>query len=197
MLIKTCGLTRLEDINFAIDCGVNFLGFVMIEKSKRYISLEQVKELFTKFEFNKKVLVVQNMPIDELKKVLAEVNFDIVQLHGNEDNNYINQIENIEVWKAVHLKDINDITKALELNAKMFIADAENGGSGTVCNWDLVKLLAQKREVLVAGGININNVQEALKVTGASGVDISSGIELDYGIKSKEKLIKIMEKIKL
>ncbi len=79
----------------------------------------------------------------------------------------------------------------------MFIADAENGGSGTVCNWDLVKLLAQKREVLVAGGININNVQEALKVTGASGVDISSGIELDYGIKSKEKLIKIMEKIKL
>ncbi len=112
MLIKTCGLTRLEDINFAIDCGVNFLGFVMIEKSKRYISLEQVKELFTKFEFNKKVLVVQNMPIDELKKVLAEVNFDIVQLHGNEDNNYINQIENIEVGKAVHLKDINDITKA-------------------------------------------------------------------------------------
>lgn len=197
-LLKICGLTRLEDVRAAVDAGATHVGFVLVSGAKRAITAEEAQALIAQVPPTvKTVCVLRNPTLAEAEAVIKIAKPAIVQLHGQEKSSLARQLaEKVEVWKAVHLMTVADVEEASSFPATMLVADAATGGSGQVSDWRLAARLAQKRAVLIAGGITPENAVEALTVTGAAGVDTSSGVEEKCRCKSSLKIHELARRIK-
>ncbi|HQC41973.1 MAG TPA: phosphoribosylanthranilate isomerase [Verrucomicrobiota bacterium] len=197
-VVKICGLTRSEDVEAAIKAGATHIGFILAPSSKRYVPLKQLHRLSTEVPKGpvKKVGVFLNAPRDFILKHQEAGELDILQLHGDKSPDFARQFEEIEIWKAFHLRGEKDIEAALEYPARYILADSASAGSGTLCNWDYVAKLAAGRSVILAGGITPENAVEALRKTGACGIDLSTGVETSPGIKSKEKIEQLFKNLK-
>lgn len=198
LVVKICGLTRPEDVEAAIAAGATHIGFVLAPNSKRYVTLAQLRRLSAGVENTsvRKVGVFLNATRDFILEHREAGALDILQLHGDESADFVRQFEGIELWKAFHLRGQKDIETALEYPARYILADAASGGSGTLCNWDYAAKLAAGRSVILAGGITPENAVEALRKTGACGIDLSTGVETSPGIKSKEKIEQLFKNLK-
>lgn len=198
LVVKICGLTRTEDVEAAIEAGATHIGFVLAPSSKRYVTLEQLRRLSGEMPNAsvKKVGVFLNASRDFILEHQEAGELDILQLHGNESPDFARQFKGIELWKAFHLSGQKDIESALEYPAHYILADGAIAGSGTLCNWDYVAKLAAGRSVIIAGGITPDNAVEALRKTGACGIDLSTGVETGPGIKSKEKIEQLFKNLK-
>ncbi|MDT0016911.1 phosphoribosylanthranilate isomerase [Listeria swaminathanii] len=191
MKVKICGLKKAVDVKAAVENGADMIGFVFA-KSRRQVTIEQAHELAKNIPANvKKVGVFVNPTEDELTAAIKGVPLDVVQLHGQEPAEQANRTD-AEVIKAFPVKDgklpdtINDYPNA----AVLLDAPAEEyeGGSGKTFDWDKIdrdKLL--KNKLIIAGGLNAENVQEAIKRFEPYAVDISSGVETN-GEKDPEKI---------
>jgi phosphoribosylanthranilate isomerase len=198
--LKICGLTRAEDIATAAEAGASYVGFVFYDKSPRYISPEQVKEITSNFPENvKKVGVFVNASIEEIRETIKLCQLDVVQLHGEESGEFAQKLTGIEVWKALSLANDNDLIYAENYPADAILVDAmtaeKRGGTGQVCNWDLVAKLSAKRLVILAGGINLSNIAEAIDKVKPMIIDVNSGVETLPGIKDKNKIIELSSKV--
>ncbi|MDO4569856.1 MAG: phosphoribosylanthranilate isomerase [Planctomycetia bacterium] len=197
--IKICGLTRAEDVLLAARAGASFVGFVHVPTSPRFVSKEQIKSLFESVPDSiKKVCVVQNLPLDDAKQLVRTLRPDVIQLHGSESPDYARALAEgcqTVVWKALHLRSSADVAAAADFPADRIVADAAQGGSGQTCDWTLVRELAHKKDVMLAGGINPSNARDALRDTNARGLDICSGVESAPGIKSIEKIAAFFESL--
>jgi len=196
MKIKICGLKRVEDIEIVNKYKPDYVGFVFAE-SKRQISISQAEELINQLDFNiKPVGVFVNQTI-EFVMSSVEAGIKIIQLHGDEDEAYINELRkfNILIIKAVRVSEKSDIEIAEKLPCDYLLLDTyvknEYGGSGKSFDWSLIPKNIQKPYFL-AGGINMGNIKEAAK-TGAYCLDISSGAE-ENGLKSADKIKEIMDR---
>lgn len=193
--IKFCGLKRNSDIEAVNLLKPDFIGFVFAPQSKRFINFNQARCL--KQSLNKEILTVGvfvDEPISNICKLLEEKIIDIAQLHGKEDNNYIKDLKKLSnktIIKAFKIKKQKDILEAQNSEADYILLDS-GSGSGEIFNWDLIKNV--KRPYFLAGGLNINNLNEALKLKPFA-LDVSSGIETE-GFKDKEKMKTFMEIIK-
>lgn len=198
-IVKICGLTRPEDVEAAIAAGATHIGFVLAPSSKRYVTPAQLRRLSAELQNAsvRKVGVFLNAPRDFILEHREAGALDIIQLHGDEPADFARQFEGIELWKAFHLRGRKDIQAALEYPARYILADAASGGSGTLCNWDYAAKLAAVRSVILAGGITPDNAVEALRKTGACGIDLSTGVETSPGIKSKEKIERLFKNLKI
>ncbi len=197
-VVKICGLTRPEDVEAAIAAGATHIGFVLAPSSKRYVTLAQLRRLSADLANAsvRKVGVFLNAARDFILEHQEAGALDIIQLHGDESADFARQFEGIELWKAFHLRGQKDIEAALEYPARYILSDAAGGGSGTRCNWDYAAKLAAGRSVILAGGITPDNAVEALRKTGACGIDLSTGVETSPGIKSKEKIEQLFKNLK-
>ncbi len=195
--VKICGLYREEDINFINIIKPDYVGFIIdFPKSHRSIDFKKAQKLISKVYKNIKIVCVfVDKPIDSVIKYNGVC--DIVQLHGAEDNEYIDNIRkidsNIEIWKAFKIKSEEDLKKAINSNADKILLD--NGyGTGKQFDWELINGFG--REFILAGGINEENVIKAIDTYKPFAVDVSSCVETNKmkDFSKIEKLINQVEK---
>ena len=185
--IKFCGLSRLCDIEFANEIKPDYAGFVFFEKSRRNISFEKAEEL-------KKILAPEIKTVgvfvdEKIEKILSFAKIlDLIQLHGNENEIYTEKIKNLTdkpVIKAFQIKNEKDLEVALRSPADYIMLDSGQG-TGKNFDWKLIKNIS--RPYFLAGGLNAENVADAVKILNPFAVDVSSGIETD-GFKDKIKML--------
>ena len=216
--VKMCGISKVETIPAIVDAKPDYMGLVFAP-SKRQVTVDQAKILVeelnrgyakkygsdTEHDKNdtiKTVGVFVNETIDNLVTIANEANLDAVQLHGDEDEAFIQSLKertNVEVWKAIQIRSAADAEAWIDSSADMLLFDAyhkdERGGTGEVFDWS--SLDAFERPFMLAGGIDSTNVARAIRTVRPYGIDISSGIETN-GVKDDEKItafIKIVKSI--
>jgi len=187
--IKLCGLTREEDIKKANEVKPEYVGFVFYEKSRRKVSKDQAKKLRAMLnpEIKTVGVFVDANPV-EIEDLFQEKIIDVAQLHGNEDEEYIKELQDksIPVIKMFNGDSPEELLKAEKSSADMIMLDAGQG-EGKTLNWNLLTYI--ERPFILAGGLTQENVAQAIKATNPYGVDVSSGIETDKlkdGQKMKE-----------
>ena len=178
--IKLCGLMLPKDINCANELNPDFVGFVFDKKSKRYLEKERAKKLkdILKPEIKAVGVFVDEDP-EYVEELLKEGIIDIVQLHGSEDEDYVEKLRNkagCKIIKAFKISREEDVKQVNESKADYVLLDS-GMGTGKVFDWNLLKNV--NRPYFLAGGLNEENVSEALEVLHPFGVDVSSGIETD------------------
>ena len=194
--IKLCGLSRIEDIEYANELKPEYIGFVFWDKSKRFVSREKAREL--KNLLNKDIKAVGVFVDEECEIVgdlLNEGIIDLAQLHGKEDEDYIKKLRSLTkapLIQAFKIKSEDDVNRANDSKADYVLLDSGMGG-GRVFDWDLLKNI--KRDYFLAGGLNPENVKEAVEKCRPYAVDVSSGIETD-GVKDYSKMKTFVEKIR-
>ena len=206
--VKMCGISKVETIPAVVEAKPDYMGLVFAP-SKRQVTVDQAKILVeelhrgyakkygsdTEHDKNdtiKTVGVFVNETVDNLVTIANEANLDAVQLHGDEDETFIQSLKertNVEVWKAVQIRSAADAETWIDSSADMLLFDAyhkdERGGTGEVFDWS--SLDAFERPFMLAGGIDSTNVARAIRTVRPYGIDTSSGIETN-GVKDDEKI---------
>ena len=206
--VKMCGISKVETIPAVVEAKPDYMGLVFAP-SKRQVTVDQAKTLveelhkqYTKRYNNgaeqsnndeiKTVGVFVNETLDNLVSIATETNLDAVQLHGDEDEAFIQSLKgrtNVEIWKAVQIRSAADAEAWIDSSADMLLFDAyhkdERGGTGEVFDWSCLDVF--ERPFMLAGGIDSTNVARAIRTVRPYGIDISSGIETD-GVKDDEKI---------
>ena len=206
MLIKLCGFTEENSVKVAIAQKCDFLGFVFYEKSPRYITPQNAAKISKQVPANiAKVAVVVDGDFTLLEKIAQEFAPDFFQFHGNENADFLEAVRNkfpqIKIIKAFKILDAQDLepVKDFENCVDYFLFDSkvtgEAGGSGKKFDWKILQNFNSKKDWFLSGGLNIENIDEALQVTGAKMLDISSGIEKIRGQKSLELIEELMQKV--
>lgn len=186
--IKMCGLSRTEDIEAANAIKPDYIGFVFAEISKRRVSALEASKL--KSKLNPEIKAVGVFLDDKLDFVASMLNLgivDVVQLHGSEDEEYIEKVRKITnkpTIKAFIIRSKEDVERAEKSTADYILLDGGKG-EGKAFDWSLLKDI--KRPYFLAGGLNPVNVSDAVKALKPYAVDVSTGIETD-GVKDKEKM---------
>lgn len=186
--IKLCGLSRMVDIEVVNELKPEYIGFIFVPKSKRYVSIAQASVL--KKELDKKIKAVGVFVDEDIDIILDCINLgiiDMVQLHGHEDEKYIKKLKVLgqkPIIKAFKIESQNDCLEAEKSSADYILLDS-GSGSGKVFDWELIKDI--KREYFLAGGLDVENVEKAIRVLKPYAVDVSSGLETD-GLKDKLKM---------
>lgn len=190
--VKICGITNLEDAIAAVDAGCDAVGFVFA-KSPREISADDAKEIIKRLPpFVKTVGIFVNEDPDLVKDVARKCRLDLLQFHGDEDPEYCKRFD-LGVIKAFRIKDkeaLKDIERYRNIGAYLldtFSKDAY-GGTGVRFNWELVKEVRDIGPIILAGGLTISNVKEAIREIHPYGVDVSSGVESSPGKKDHRKI---------
>ncbi len=195
--IKFCGLSRLADIDAAADAGARYVGFVHFAKSPRHVSIDQMAALAVEVPAGiAKVALTVNADDTLLDALLAQVPLDMLQLHGAETPERVAEVKaryGLPVMKAIGVADASDLAAidAYAPIADQLLIDAKPpkggdlpGGNGLSFDWQL--LAGRKywtKPWMLAGGLTPENVAEAVRLTGASQVDLSSGVESAPGVK--------------
>lgn len=196
MLIKVCGLTNKKEADFLNANKVDFAGMVMFfPKSKRNISPETASEIIAELDpAIKKVAVVVEPDLEQVK-IIENLGFDYIQIHGKLSQELLNEI-NIPILKAFNVKDM-DMYESYHKEDKIigYVFDAIEPGSGKTFDWSLVKSIPEDDKILLlAGGLTPDNVAEAITYLHPMGVDVSSGVENDNGIGKDENKIQMFVK---
>lgn len=194
MLLKICGITRVEDMAAVGRAGADFAGIILVPRSPRFVSHDRIAELMAAAPDAKKVFVVRDMPLAELNALIAEFHPHAVQLHGSETADYARGVTGAEVWKAFNLNSETVLAEAEAFPCAMVVADS-GGGTGRPCDWTLAARLAAVRPILLAGGVTPDNVREAIGRVKPAGIDVSGGVESAPGIKDGKLIQLIAERI--
>lgn len=201
--IKICGIRRLEDISYLNKLKPDYAGFIFA-KSKRQITLEQAKELISLLDKDiKTVGVFVNEDIERVRYIAEYLELDVLQFHGNESREYIESFSKFIVWKTVSIDvsacDIEDLSKLNEYKIDGVLLDSSvkgaQGGTGLSFNWDIIKRINSNKSIILAGGLNPENIQQAIKTVNPYAVDVSSGVEVN-GIKDFEKINEFIKKVR-
>ena len=204
---KVCGLTAPQYASAASQSGAVYGGLIFAEKSPRYITAQQAKEIVTQETSLNYVGVFVNHPITEVVTLAKQLNLHAVQLHGQEDQGYvntlqaelsINDISACQIWKA---QSVETTLPELSLtNVPHFVLDGKNAGSGQAFNWQgLAESEQNLSNCFLAGGLNIKNIEQAVNLLTENdlfGLDLNSGVEVSPGIKCSEKLAQVFAQIR-
>jgi phosphoribosylanthranilate isomerase len=199
--VKFCGITRLEDALAAISLGVDALGFVFYQSSPRYISPANARAIIDQLPpFTSIVGLFVDTDRDSLAATLAETRIDIVQFHGNETATQCEQAQVRAYVKALRMAPGIDLGSEIARysQAQAILLDNYDekmmGGTGTAFDWKRLPPSISK-PVILAGGLEASNIGEAIKATRPYAVDVSSGIESQYGIKDLAKMREFMNEV--
>ena len=194
---KICGITRPEDAVLAAQLGANAIGLVFFAGSKRCVTIAQAQAIVRVLPpFVSVVALFVNETAERIREILARVPIDVLQFHGDEAPAFCQQFHR-PYLKAVRVQTPNDITAALRdfADARAVLFDAfvngAYGGTGHTFDWAMLPQNLNAHWIL-SGGLNPDNVADALRVTRAQAVDVSSGVESAAGVKSPEKMAAFM-----
>ena len=201
MRTKICGLTTDAQVEAAVKAGAAYVGFVFFEKSPRNVTTKQARALALRVSDGVcKVALVVDPSDAELDAILAEVPIDMLQLHGNESPKRVTEVKaryGLPVMKAIGVANLDDLRKLDDYVcvADQILVDAKPpantvlpGGNGLSFDWQLIAGQRWAVPWMLAGGLTPENVAEAVKVTGARQLDVSSSVESTPGVKDEAKI---------
>ena len=193
--IKICGIKTVDDALAAMDAGADMLGFNFYPKSPRYIDVGQCRDIMyvmRRYGHIKYVGVFVNSSVEEIHAIMDTCGLSFAQLHGDETPEFMNALQekSFKAFRGIpDAEQINDFTRD---GAPAFLVDASvtgvYGGSGVTADWDGAAKLAKKYPLLLAGGLNPENVAEAVGRVKPWGVDVASGVESAPGKKDASKM---------
>ena len=200
MIFKICGLKEKDSILCCEANNVDFFGLIFYEKSPRNISYKDAKELIsfaTDLRINP-VGVFVNQGISDLKDIITYLNLQHIQLHGDENQEYIDEIKNtfsVKIIKKFSIESEKDLIKVNQINNIDYLlfdykpsSGELPGGNSKTFEWNLLKNAQIKLPWFVSGGINESNIKNIKKTLNPNGIDLSSGVEESLGKKSNEKI---------
>lgn len=199
--VKMCGITRSEDVKGAVSAGADALGFVFYPPSPRSLSLDDAKKIMGEIPpFINKIALFVNEKSDVVERHLKALPIDTLQFHGDESAAYCRAFSK-PYLKAVRVREDTDFTSITEAyqDATGLLVDAFDetlyGGSGQRFNWNLLPDQC-KLPIVLAGGLNPENVAQAIQQVQPFAVDVSSGIESRKGIKDSIKMTAFMNEVR-
>ncbi len=195
--VKICGIRTLKSAKTALEAGADFLGFNFVPSLNRFISYQGAKKIISSLPKNiKTVGIFQNQPIKLINHLISCLNLKFVQLHGDEDPQFYQLINQVKIIKAICLpSNFNHkkvLSKLKKLDSNYFLLDRKNRKSGKPLNLLAVKKISKSFPIFLAGGLTPENVTQAVKTVKPFAVDVASGIETG----DKQDMIKIKAFIK-
>jgi len=207
--VKICGINSVESADAAVRAGADLAGLMFHPKSPRGLNMEQARSLSDRMKGRVRLVAVMVEPDDAtIKSVIASARPDFIQLHGKESATRVSEIRSLSglsVIKVLPVAEANDFSAAspYEPVADMLMFDAKapanatrEGGHGAAFDWALLKGRTFARPWLLAGGLNAENVARAIAISGAPGVDVSSGVETAPGQKSPDMIRAFIEGVR-
>jgi phosphoribosylanthranilate isomerase len=198
--IKVCGLTTVEDARIAMDCGADFLGFVLHPASPRFVTAAALSRILDKLPGSPRGIAVF---VDEKRKRVEKIASDLglyaVQLHGDEDAREYADMS-VPVWRAVRMYRGAIQPEPASWLATRYVVDAavsgRYGGTGVRVDWCLAARFAVKFPVMLAGGLTPANVLRAIQVVKPLGVDVASGVEVSPGRKDPARVERFIRAVR-
>jgi phosphoribosylanthranilate isomerase len=201
LIVKICGLNSPDALDAALDAGADLTGFVFFEPSPRHLSFDQARALASRVK-NRAGKVALTVDADDgaLQRIVEALRPDILQLHGHETPGRVSDLKKrygLPVMKALPVEtkldlkmvaDYAGVADWLLFDARPPRAATRPGGLGKPFDWTLLQDIDSTTPFMLSGGLDAENVAEALAVTGAGGVDVSSGVERSPGVKDPEKI---------
>ena len=196
--VKICGITNIHDALHAADCGADALGFIYYPKSPRYVAPEVARKIIEELPPGiTKVGVFVNHDAGEIRELMEFCGLDMVQLHGVESPAYCRQFPALTLIKALSLQVAHDLVKLRDYPVKAVLIDAYSpelyGGTGKKADWELAIKVKETHLLILSGGLNVNNVRQAIEAVLPLAVDINSGVEASPGKKDPEMVRRIIE----
>ncbi|MBD2809770.1 bifunctional indole-3-glycerol-phosphate synthase TrpC/phosphoribosylanthranilate isomerase TrpF [Xenorhabdus sp. Vera] len=208
---KICGLTRPQDAKIALQAGAVYGGLIFAEKSPRKIDLQKAQQIINEASLQY-VGVFQNQSVDFVSHIARILSLSAVQLHGDENEHYINTLRSLlpeycDIWKAINMSKSADFSEMP--NVDHLLLDNGSGGTGTPFDWQLIDSRFQHNSFfnnsfvnnsflnnsILAGGLNTENCQQAATF-GCYGLDFNSGVEISPGIKSSQKIKQVFQQLR-
>ena len=196
---KICGITNVSDAMAAVHHGTSAIGFIFYEQSLRCISIEKGNLISDQIS-NKvaRVGVFVNHPKEFIDKAIQTVPLDMVQLHGDESPEFCEQFS-VPILKAIRIKNKQSLNQLDEFNVNGFLLDTftndQYGGTGKPFDWSLVNG-KKKYSIILSGGLNADNILDAILSVNPVAVDVNSGVESSAGKKDHPKIEKLFEVLK-
>ena len=206
MIIKICGIQNQDTLMCCENNSINFFGMIFYPKSPRNITIENANKLnkiSKKLNING-VGVFVNKEINELEEIIKYVNLKYIQLHGLEDELYIEDLKKlgVKIIKSISVSNADDLKKINNYQtADYFLFDYKPkknelpGGNSKSFDWNILKSLKTDKPWFLSGGINLDNIQQILVDINPCGVDLSSGVEKELGIKDNRIINNFIEKL--
>lgn len=206
--VKVCGITNMEDALGVCEAGADALGFVFYKNSPRFIEVKKAREIVNNLPpFVTTVGVFVNETAEKINKIIYETGLDVIQFHGDESPEFCNELRsslNKRVVKAFKVKkqwsEKEFIKLIQDYRVFAYLLDTYQegvpGGTGETFDWSLVIQFKRYGRIILAGGLNPDNIQEAIRVVRPWGVDVSSGVEERPGRKDLNKVREFIEKAK-
>lgn len=197
--IKICGINDKLCMDAAIESKADYIGLVFYDKSPRNLSLGDAQQLLkNRNQHSKIVALTVNSDDDFIKEIKQNIKPDYFQFHGNETPLRCKEIKvkfKIPIIKGIGIKNKLDLIKAnqdYENLCDILLLDSPStilpGGNGEMFNWNIIKNCEPSKKWMLAGGLNINNIEQAVKISNPPAIDISSGVEISKGIKDPEMI---------
>ncbi|SCA57085.1 N-(5'-phosphoribosyl)anthranilate isomerase [Candidatus Terasakiella magnetica] len=208
--VKICGLKNREDARTAIEAGADYLGCVFFPPSPRHVEPQNAAEVFDMIGDADvlRVGLFVDPSDDQLMEVLNHVRLDIIQLHGHETPSRVEEVRlnfGLPVMKALPIETAQDVeaARAYDKVADRLLFDAKPpkgatrpGGNAIAFDWNLLTDTSWDSPWMLAGGLNVENVKDAIAQSGCKAVDVSSGVEAEKGVKSPELIEKFIAAVK-
>ncbi|MCX7661954.1 MAG: phosphoribosylanthranilate isomerase [Candidatus Omnitrophica bacterium] len=201
--VKICGITNLEDAKLAQSLGADALGFIFYKKSPRYIDPEKVKSISGNI---KKGTLKVGVFIDEKRDKILEIakycSLDLLQFHGNESPEFCKHFREFRTIKAFRIKEKVSLEEISKYDTDFYLFDTfvrqTPGGTGKTFDWSILKRIREKikKPIFLSGGINVDNLEEAIKTIKPEWLDVSSSLEEMPGKKSAIKMKKFFSLLK-
>lgn len=189
--VKICGLKTPEAVAVAVNSGADYIGFVFAP-SKRQLTLNHAHDLAKAIPKSvKKVGVFVSPSLQELNQAIASVPLDLVQIHGDFDDNFLEQVS----VPTIRVFQVSQEVAIIDSPANFLLFDAPMAGSGQTFDWLLLADKEIKRPFFIAGGLTVENVREAQALFQPYALDVSSGVETD-GVKDLTKIRQFIERVK-
>jgi phosphoribosylanthranilate isomerase len=199
--VKICGITNISDAYIAVESGADALGFIFYSKSQRSIAPERAKEIIQEIPGSiGRVGVFVNQEIQAVKEIVGFCGLHLIQLHGDESPQYCGQFPMSTLIKAISHCAEEEMQKLENYAVKAILVDAHEpglyGGTGKNSDWALALKVKKNHPLILAGGLNKENIERAIEIVRPCAVDINSGVETSPGKKDPHKIREIMEIIR-
>jgi phosphoribosylanthranilate isomerase len=189
--VKICGITRVTDAVHAVEHGATAIGFVLWRRSPRGITPDHAAAISAELPAHvMRVGVFVNEPVESIRAIVERAQLTAIQLHGEEPPAYAEALD----WPVFRAVSVEDLSYAMEVWAPETALLVDNidpvrrGGTGSIIDWSQAAAVAQKRRVVLAGGLTADNVASAIRAVRPFGVDVSSGVEASPGVKDLSKV---------
>ena len=186
--IKICGITNAEDAQFCDESGADFLGFIFVRESPRYVEPEVAARMRTRA---KRVGVFRDASLDEIERIVKIADLDLVQLHGSEDDALVRKIERPVIKAFLVWDQLPDMRSSAD-----WLMFDSGGGKGLRFDWRLMRDVPRAKPFFLAGGIRPQNVVDAIRTVRPDAIDVATGVEYRPGLKDYIKVKMLIEEVR-